>query len=98
MNNDSNVNVGLIIGLVIGAAVGAVVGLLVAPASGEETRRKLGETARRLGDEGKKKLDEARHFAGERADEVRGAVRAGKDAYQQARAEHQISREPGMGS
>ena len=36
-------------GFVVGALVGAGVALLLAPGPGNETRRKLGETARRLG-------------------------------------------------
>jgi len=36
-------------GFIVGALVGAGVALLLAPGPGEETRRKLGETARRLG-------------------------------------------------
>ena len=36
-------------GFVVGALVGAGVALLLAPGPGNETRKKLGETARRLG-------------------------------------------------
>jgi len=36
-------------GFIVGALVGAGVALLLAPGPGDETRRKLGETARRLG-------------------------------------------------
>jgi hypothetical protein len=36
-------------GFIVGALVGAGVALLLAPGPGEDTRRKLGETARRLG-------------------------------------------------
>ena len=38
----------LLAGLAIGTAVGAVVGLLYAPASGEETRKKLRKEAHLL--------------------------------------------------
>lgn len=37
-------------GLLIGAAIGAVVGLLTAPASGRETRKKLGDESKKLAD------------------------------------------------
>jgi gas vesicle protein len=40
--------VGMGMGFLWGALVGAGLALLMAPASGTETRRKLGETARRL--------------------------------------------------
>jgi gas vesicle protein len=36
----------VIVGFVLGAITGAAVALLMAPTSGEETRRKLGERAR----------------------------------------------------
>ena len=42
-----NVN-GVAMGFLCGALIGAGVALLMAPASGAETRRRLGETARRL--------------------------------------------------
>lgn len=37
-------------GFLLGAVVGAGLALLLAPATGGETRKKLGETARRIGD------------------------------------------------
>ena len=37
---------GVLVAFMLGAIAGAAVALLVAPASGEETRRKLGERAR----------------------------------------------------
>ena len=45
----------VIVAFVLGAITGAAVALLVAPATGEETRRKLGERAR----EGKNSLTTA---------------------------------------
>ncbi|MBI4908269.1 MAG: YtxH domain-containing protein [Acidobacteria bacterium] len=54
-----------------GAAIGAAIALLYAPASGEETRRKIGDTANR----GKEKL-------GERS---RDLVEKGKEIYDRGR-------------
>lgn len=88
MSDNSNNSAGILAGLIVGAAAGAVLALLLAPASGEETRRKLGEATRRLGDEGRRRVDDARDFTTDRLGDVRTAVRAGKDAYQQARGEH----------
>ena len=69
----------------LGAAVGAGVALLLAPQSGEETRKKLGETARRLGED----LDERVRSAGEevkhRAGDIKAAIGAGREAYGRAR-------------
>ncbi len=38
-------------GLLAGAAVGAAIGILMAPASGEQTRKKLSKGAQRLSDD-----------------------------------------------
>jgi len=48
-----------ITGFIVGAVFGASVALLLAPASGDETRRKLGETARRLGNAANDKISTA---------------------------------------
>ena len=48
-------------GLLIGALVGAGIALLVAPTSGEETRRMLSRRARRLAADARERYDEARH-------------------------------------
>ena len=48
-------------GLLIGALVGAGIALLVAPSSGEETRRMLARRARRLAADARDRYDEARH-------------------------------------
>ena len=46
--NEINRTNDVLVGFVCGAALGAGVALLLAPAKGTETRRKIGETARRL--------------------------------------------------
>jgi gas vesicle protein len=96
--SNNNGTVGMMLGIMVGAAVGAILGLLMAPASGEETRRKIGETAGRLREEGLKHVDNLRGIATERAEDVREAVKAGKDAYREARSARETSREPSMGS
>jgi gas vesicle protein len=59
------------VGVLVGSVIGAGVALLVAPQSGKRTRRQL-----------VKAVNEARSDAGDRfediADEVRGAVEAGR--------------------
>jgi gas vesicle protein len=95
---DNSMNSGWMIGLVVGAAVGAIVGLILAPASGEETRRRIRDVAGKLTDEGRKRMDDARDFAGEHVGDLRDAFRAGKEAYQQARAGHQTDQGPDTGS
>ena len=99
MDENNGGNGGVLIGFLAGAVVGAVVGLLLAPASGAETRRRLRDAADKLGEEGRRRVDDARSFAGERADDLKEAFRAGRDAYQQSRAaHHQPERGPESGS
>jgi gas vesicle protein len=51
MNDTESGNGGMSLGgFLLGAVVGAGLALLLAPATGGETRKKLGETARRIGD------------------------------------------------
>jgi len=75
----------VIVAFVLGALTGAAVALLVAPASGEETRRVLAEKAR----EGREKATEAarqgREFVNRQKETFSSAVEKGRDAYQQAR-------------
>jgi len=92
---NGNTATGILLGIVIGAAAGAALALLLAPATGEETRRRLGESARKLGGEGKRRFDDLKDAAGDRVSEVKEAVRAGRDAYRDART---TQKEPSMGS
>lgn len=74
-----------------GAIAGAVAGILLAPKSGEETRRELRGYARKAEEEVLEKAKEARaaldemiergkHFVDERRADVEAAVKAGKEA------------------
>ena len=76
---------GVLVAFVLGAIAGAAVALLVAPASGEETRRKLGEKAR----EGRDKANEAARKGGEfirnQREGLTSAFERGKEAFDQAR-------------
>lgn len=73
-----------------GAVAGVVAGLLLAPQSGEETRRDLKRYARRAEEEVLEKAREARaaldetiergkHFLEEKAADVEAAVKAGRE-------------------
>jgi gas vesicle protein len=75
-----------------GALLGAVAGLLLAPASGAETRRRIGETAGSAVDKGKalasgaaRKGREGVHAAGEfvkdQKERIGEALREGREAY-----------------
>ena len=69
----------------LGAAVGAGVALLLAPQSGEETRRQLGDRAKRLGEDVDEKLRTAKDEVKARAGDVKSAIGAGRDAFARAR-------------
>lgn len=75
----------VIVAFVLGAVTGAAVALLMAPASGEETRRILGEKAR----EGRQRAEDAarqgREFVNRQRDTFSSAVERGREAYNQAR-------------
>jgi gas vesicle protein len=62
-------------GFVLGAIVGAGVALLFAPAAGTDTRRKLGETAKRLGSAARDKVQEVGSAARDKAQEVGSVAR-----------------------
>jgi gas vesicle protein len=76
---------GVLVAFVLGAIAGAAVALLVAPATGEETRRKLSEKAR----EGRDKASEAARKGGEflrnQREGLTSAFERGKEAFEQAR-------------
>jgi gas vesicle protein len=76
----------VIIAFVLGALTGAAVALLMAPATGEETRRVLGEKAR----EGRQRASEAarqgRDFVNRQRENISSAIDRGREAYEQARS------------
>jgi gas vesicle protein len=73
------------VAFVLGAITGAAVALLMAPATGEETRRMLAEKAR----EGRERANDAAQKGRELWDRQREtlstAFERGKEAYEQAR-------------
>jgi gas vesicle protein len=75
----------VVVAFVLGAITGAAVALLVAPATGEETRRMLAEKAR----EGREKAGEAarqgRELWNRQRETLANAFERGRDAYNQAR-------------
>ena len=75
----------VVVAFVLGAITGAAVALLMAPATGEETRRLLAEKAR----EGREKAGEAarqgRELWNRQKDTLAGAFERGREAYNQAR-------------
>ena len=85
----------VVVAFVLGAITGAAVALLMAPASGEETRRMLAEKAR----EGREKAGEAaqkgREIWERQRDTLSTAFERGKEAYEQARGAQPPGKAPG---
>ena len=83
--NDSGAAGTIIMSFVLGAVAGAAAALLMAPATGDEIRRKLAEKAR----EGAGKASEAARQGREYVEQQRGsvveAIERGREAYQQAK-------------
>ena len=74
-----------LLAFLLGATVGAGVALLLAPQSGEETRKKIAEKSRRLGDELDHKLQGVKEEVKARSGDIKQDVVAGKDAFDSAR-------------
>lgn len=77
----------VIVSFVLGALTGAAVALLMAPQSGEETRKLIAEKAR----EGREKAGEAarqgRELWNRQRETLTSAFERGREAYQQARSQ-----------
>ena len=65
----------------LGMIAGAVTALLLAPASGQETRRRLGSVAAKVGDRAKETLESGRQLVSQQRDRFTGAIEEGKQTY-----------------
>ena len=75
----------IITAFVLGALTGAAVALLVAPQSGEETRRLLGEKAREGADKAAEAARQGRELLNRQKETLASAIDRGREAYHQAR-------------
>ena len=71
----------------LGALTGAVVALLCAPATGEETRRRLADRAREGRERASALARDSREFFERQRDNVSAAVDRGREAFEQVRKE-----------
>src|SRR5690349_13997170 len=83
-NNDSGAGT-VVVAFVLGAITGAAVALLMAPASGEETRRILLDKAREGADKAGEAARQGRDLWNRQRDTLNTAFERGREAYQQAR-------------
>jgi gas vesicle protein len=75
----------VIIAFVLGAVAGAAVALLMAPTTGEETRRIIGEKAKEGRERAEQAARQGREFVNRQRDTFSSAVERGREAYNQAR-------------
>lgn len=84
-NNDYIQGSQAAVGFILGAVCGATLALLFAPATGTETRRRLGETARKWKTDVGERLDTAREKMSDIRHDVKSAVDSGREAFNRSR-------------
>jgi gas vesicle protein len=77
----------VLVSFMLGAVAGAAIALLYAPATGEETRRKLAEKAREGRDKAERLARDGREFFDRQRETLTTAVERGREAFEQARKE-----------
>jgi gas vesicle protein len=75
----------VIVAFVLGAITGAAVALLMAPTTGEETRRILSDKAREGRDRAEEAARQGREFINRQRETLNSAIERGREAYEQAR-------------
>jgi gas vesicle protein len=70
----------------LGAITGAAIALLLAPTTGEETRRILGEKAKEGRDKANEAARQGKEFLNRQRENIGSAIDRGRDAYNQARS------------
>lgn len=87
MASNGNSAGSVLIGFALGAITGAAVALLFAPASGEETRKKLAEKAREGRDRAEAFARDGRDYVRSQRENIVSTVERGREAFEQARKE-----------
>jgi len=85
MSNNGNSGGSFAVAFLLGAVAGAAVALLYAPASGEDTRRRLAEKARQGRERAQEAVRDGREFVERQRDRVVEAAERGREAFEQAR-------------
>lgn len=87
MANEGSSTGSVLVSFVLGAIAGAAVALLYAPATGEETRRRLAERAREGREKAEQLAREGREFIDRQRENLSAAVEQGREAFDRARKE-----------
>jgi gas vesicle protein len=87
MARDDNGAGTVVVAFVLGALTGAAVALLVAPQTGEETRRLIAEKARESRDKAGEAARQGRELLNRQRENLTSAFERGREAYQQARTQ-----------
>lgn len=85
MAQDNGGSGAILTAFVLGAVAGAAVALLWAPASGDETRKRLVEEARRAQEKASEAARQGREFIERQRETLSTAIEKGKEAYHRAR-------------
>ena len=82
--NDDGAAGTIVVAFVLGAVTGAAVALLLAPTTGEEMRRMIGEKAREGADRAGEAARQGREFVNRGRETLSSAIERGREAYEQA--------------
>ena len=77
----------VLVAFALGAVAGAAVALLYAPATGEETRRRIKDKAREGRDRAETFARDSREFLKRQRDNIEAAVEQGREVFDQTRKE-----------
>jgi gas vesicle protein len=80
-------------GVLVGAVIGAGLALIFAPMAGNETRRHIGDAARKLGNSTRDRADGLLGAIRDGAGDVGAAIDAGKEAYRQSAGRSTVQNE-----
>lgn len=96
MARDDNGAATVVVAFVLGAITGAAVALLMAPATGEDTRRLIAEKAREGRDKANEAARQGRDMWNRQREHLNQAFERGREAYEQARGGQPVT-PPGEG-
>jgi gas vesicle protein len=82
----------VVVAFTLGALAGAAIALLYAPASGEETRRRLAKKAKEGRDRAQGAVREGREFIERQRDNIASTVDRGRQAFEHGRQAFEQSR------